>query len=337
MVIAFFDRIEFETGNFDEDFFGDDFSDIVNRHPKILKDKCKEIYDELRVLNQVDRTEWCRKIRESNDIEEICRGHKVPTKIDKKATGVAKMLRDLFLNLYSQVLDGGGFCDKYGTNLRAHFDSFSKLNYEITLCPICGIGELKKHEDKTRDQYDHYLPKAIYPFSSVNFENLVPCCKECNSFDAKGEKDTVNESTGTFFFPYDKDHEGINVQFKITKDNADIGDIEWQICFTNSDGKANELESWKNIYAIEDRYLGFVKARIEKLYRHYWSFINRPSKTKLTQSDKKTIYFENLEEEEKLGLSYIKKPALKAFLGGSVLAQAALEAKAYSKQINAPN
>jgi len=50
------------------------------------------------------------------------------------------------------------------TTLRQHFDDLSRLNSEVTLSPICGIGELKKHTDISRDQYDHYLPKLFTHF-----------------------------------------------------------------------------------------------------------------------------------------------------------------------------
>lgn len=41
-------------------------------------------------------------------------------------------------------------------------------------CPYCGgIGDPKT--------LDHYLPKARFPLYSVMPENLVPCCRDCNS------------------------------------------------------------------------------------------------------------------------------------------------------------
>lgn len=41
-------------------------------------------------------------------------------------------------------------------------------------CPFCGgIGQVHT--------LDHYLPKSIFPIYSVLPENLVPCCRDCNS------------------------------------------------------------------------------------------------------------------------------------------------------------
>src|SRR5690606_360287 len=118
-----------------------------------------------------------------------------PQKFPRSTTGLYGVLKGFFIDLYEQVLDGNGFRDLFSTTLRAHFDEFSTINSEITLCPICGLGELKKHTDEARDQYDHYLPKSIYPLSSVNFKNLVPVCRECNSLDVKGDTDIVDTSS----------------------------------------------------------------------------------------------------------------------------------------------
>jgi len=329
-IIAFFNRIEFETGNFDDSFFDAEFIEIVNRHPKILKQRCRRIYEKIKKWDQYLKTQLCNQIRDSNEIEKICQGYYVPQTIDSDAIGLNKLLRQLFLDLYKQVLDGDGYRAKYNTTLRDHFNVFSKRNEDVTLCPICGIGELKKHQDETRDQYDHYLPKSLYPFSSVNFKNLVPSCKECNSFDAKGEKDTVAVSTGKFFYPYDESHKGITLDINVATDDIDIENMAWDISFFNSDEKNEEIESWKNIYDIESRYRGFIKGRIVKWYRHYWDFMNGKSLAHLSYGDRKLTYITFLETDESLGLNFIRKPALDGFISGSVLARAELEAKQYS-------
>lgn len=328
-IMDFFTRIEFETGDFDEAFFGDDFIEIVDRHPKILKQRCIDIYYEIKDWDQKDKTDLCEEIRRSNDLENICKRNYVPPIIDRHVTGIRGRLRVLFLALYNQVLDGNGFREKYGTTLRQHFNDFSDLNEDITLCPICGISELKKAEDETRDQYDHYLPKALYPYSSVNFANLVPSCKECNSFDAKGEKDILNVGPHPVFFPYDNTHKGITLDLFIQEDNYDTRDITWHIVFNCPDGRANEIKSWNSIYRIESRYRGFVKARIEKWYRQYWEYMNDSDLSHLSLEDRELTYNKWLDKDEEVSLSFIRKPALIGFKEDSMLAKAELEARLY--------
>lgn len=332
LILSFFDRIENETGDFNESFFGADLLEIAKRHPVILKKPCIDIYEIIKTWDQVERSDFCKKIRDSNNIENICKGNYTPVRIGRTASGLWKILRDLFINLYNQVLDGEAFDEKYTTSLRNHFDAFSKLNSSITLCPICGIGELKKHQDVTRDQYDHYLPKAIYPLSSVNFKNLVPICKECNSFDVKGEKDIISISSNKkLFYLFDETHKGITVAFKIILDHRNIENIQWAIEYNNPDNKVDEIISWKNIYSIEARYQGYVKGRITKWYGHYWEYMNKASLAHFSDVDRKTAYEVFLELDEEHHLNFIRRPALNGFLSGSLLAQADIQAKLYSK------
>jgi len=332
-VMAFFDRIECETGDFDDSLFEADFLAIVKRHPKILKKRLKDIYEDLKDWKQDSRSALCELIRKSNNIELICSGGYQPPTIGADETGIFKLLRDMFLDLYNQVLDGNGFNDKYKTTLRAHFDGFSALNDEITSCPICGIGVLKKQDDKSRDQYDHYLPKALYPFSAVNFENLVPCCKECNSFDAKGEQDTIEVSSSRFFFPYDHEHKGIHLEVTLVDDDVDIANTEWELNFSNPDGKVEEIQSWRDLYKIDDRFLGYIKGTIKKWYKSYYAVISNSDFAHLDAETRKSIAMAQLKADEKLGLDYVRRPALEAFLDGSVLAQAEIEARSFSTQI----
>ncbi len=330
-IMAFFNRIEFETAVFDDSFFGVDFLEIANRHPQILKQQCIAIYNHIKDWNQVDKTNLCALIRNSNDIQNICEGNFAPPTLDRHSIGLNKLLRDLFLDLYNQVLDGDGFNEKYATTLRTHFDDFSRLNSDITLCPICGIGELKKHTDLSRDQYDHYLPKSLYPFSSVNFENLVPIFIDCNSTAVKGSKDVVAISTNhRLFFLYDTTHKGITVTFTISIDNINPENIQWLIVFVNPDGKNDEIESWKTIYNIDGRYKGFVGGRIEKWFRHYWTYLTDSDLAAFSENDRKLFYNKWMEKDEECHLNFIRKPALTSFLNDSVLSQASLQTKLYS-------
>lgn len=329
-VIAFFNKIKTDTNGFRDELFEANFLPIVKRHRKILKERFKLIYEHVTNLSADDRQSFCQRIIESNQIERICKGEYRPEAIIGNPTGIDKILIDLFLDLYKQVLDGKPFRDNTQTTLRDHFDQFCDTNIDITLCPICGIGELKKSQDKTRDQYDHYLPISLYPFSSINFYNLVPCCKECNSFDVKGDKDTIEISTGKIFFPYDENHKGISLVVSINKDDSDISKIDWELTFSNRENKNDEIESWKKIYSIEDRYQGYIKARIEKWYKCYIDFISSSNFSFKDISEFKQLYMLILEQDNSYGLNFIRKPALEGLLSGSNIEEARIEAMKYS-------
>ncbi|WP_169091427.1 HNH endonuclease [Paenibacillus sp. PL91] len=328
-VISFFLKIETETNGFKDELFEPEFLPIVNRHQKILKNRFKTIYDHVSSLEATDRQLFCQRVIESNQIEKICRGEYRPQAFIGKSTGIDVTLKELFLDLYNQVLDGAPFQENANTKLRDHFNQFCDINVDITLCPICGIGELKKSQDETRDQYDHYLPKSLYPFSSINFYNLVLCCKECNSFEAKGDKDTIAVSTGKLFFPYDDNHKGISLAVNVKHDNPDIEKIDWELIFNIPDNKNDEIESWKTIYSIESRYQGYVRARVMKWYKYYFGFIRNSKLAHLDISDRKQSFMVSLELNESLGLNFISKPTLEGLLSGSNIVQAEIEAMEY--------
>lgn len=328
-IIAFFNRIENETGDFDMAFFEPDFQSIVNRHRKIVKQRCKDIYEAMKMWLAVDRASFCDAIRKSNDIKGICEGTVTPLKTDQIPADIRGLVKSLFIDLYEQVLDGNSFTRKY-EGLKNHFDNFRRLNSDITLCPICGIGELKTQFDKSRDQYDHYLPKADYPLSAVNFENLMPICTECNSPNCKGPTDPIATGTGKLFYPYDENHKGIEINFHIVADNIEVDKIEWGVDFTSSDGKQEEIQSWRTIYKIDDRYKGFVRGRIKQLYKTYWEVKYNRKFCSFPENDKHEIAMLQFKTAEENHRDYIQRPALEAYISGSVLSQAEIEAKHYS-------
>ena len=71
---------------------------------------------------------------------------------------------------------------------------FKELN--ILVCPYCGTSYLEfidTPKPKLRFHIDHFIPKAMAPYLSLSFYNLIPACNNCNSGE-KGEKlfQTVN-------------------------------------------------------------------------------------------------------------------------------------------------
>ncbi|PHB39087.1 hypothetical protein COE86_04220 [Bacillus toyonensis] len=328
-VITFFQKVEADMGGFRDDLFEPEFLPIVNRHQKILRNRFEIIYKHLSSLSPAQRHMFCQRIIESNQIEKICNGEYIPVAFKGKLTEIDAVLKELFVDLYDQVLDGNPFQQNANTTLREHYNQFSDANADITLCPTCGIGELLKSQDTTRDPYDHYLPKALYPFSSINFRNLVPCCDKCNSHQGKGQKDIIALSTGKLFFPYDDNHKGLSLNVHVKHDNSDIEKIDWEFIFDSPDNKSDEIESWKTIYSIDERYQGYIKGRIKKWYQAYFEVMTDPGTCGYDISVKEMFFIRILQALENQGILFIAKPALDGLLRGSNIAQAEIEARKY--------
>lgn len=201
----------------------------------------------------------------NNDLKKICNNNPAAQLV--RYTDVAKLhpilsehLASFFKNLYSQALLGlAALKDKIGI-IDEHYTKFTGTNSRGK-CPFCGISDLLGPDHSYRDAYDHYLPKAIYPFNSINFRNLVPACHHCNS-SYKGSKDTAltpkdpchHQTRRKMFYPFSIQPYRITVQVtlqhadpeKLTR--ADIGlsfgplELEEQIA------------TWKDVYGIEERY-----------------------------------------------------------------------------------
>lgn len=287
-VLAFFARIEFETGDFSTGFFEKEFYDnLVSRHTGILLKPLKKIYETIKDWDQDKKTELCKAIKESNDIENICCGSVRPIKTIQIPTAVKKLLVTLFKKLYKDVLFGDYFKLHYGDR-KMHYHAFRQhANNGHENCPACGIRHMHTWVDDITDQYDHYLPKDIYPFSAVNFKNLVPICSDCNMAQVKHNDDILSH-TGKVFYPFDTGHQTINFEITIAQNDSVLEKIEWRIDYSCAAGKNDELTAWKAIYKIEDRHKKHLRGSIKNWYKHYWDYMTDSDTGSESEAEKRS-------------------------------------------------
>ena len=330
-VLEFFNNIEFRTEEYNTALYNVEFyNNIVSHHPRILASKFEAIYEVVKNWDQADRSNLCKRIRESNQIEDICAGRIIPTSLEDLHIDIRTNIDDLFNALYEKVLKKSPYFKTiYGT-LIDHFRELKQAPNNFVKCPACGIRDVETIYDDDRDQYDHYLAKSIYPFSSVNFKNLIPICQKCNSLDVKSNIDIITETNGFVFYPFAENHKGILISISINEDNIDIDKIKYGFTYSNPEGKQDEIESWKYIFKIEKRHNNFVRGRIGKWYKVYWKFINNKKLNFLNEEQKRLTCFAWMEEDETEDLSFVRKPALEAFIDQSALGQAQEQIKLYA-------
>lgn len=195
----------------------------------------------------------------NNDLERVCANDSTAqlaryADITVVHRDLGKQLSVFFAGLYDQgLLNLVVLREKIG-DISDHYKNFISAN-RIGKCPFCGIGDIKGLNHSKREAYDHFLPKALYPFNSINFRNLAPACHECNS-TYKLSKDPAHNSTGRrkAFHPYSAANYAIQIQ--ITLQHTDIeklmpADIAMQFGPTEL---AEELDTWKDVYGIDERY-----------------------------------------------------------------------------------
>ncbi|MFV1468375.1 hypothetical protein VBY75_11885 [Idiomarina sp. HB] len=222
----------------------------------------KAIYGLFEALNVQQINQFKQWYKANNEIEKVC-NNDPSTQLARYAdiasshADLADQLGNFFKNLYSQsLLKLADLKAKIG-DIDDHYKrAFLKGNL-TGKCPFCGIADMKGADHQFREAYDHYLPKARYPFNSINLRNLAPACHECNS-TYKHSKDPVHDHTGRrqAFYPYADGAPSIEV--KVNLQHADITKLTKEdIDLKFGPVAINErIETWKDVYGIEERYKG---------------------------------------------------------------------------------
>ena len=237
----------------------------------LLLNPLSELYEICNHLGSKKRKMLKRAVLINNRIEGLCKGKYEPVRYKDLKTvfidndeekAVPNLIRTFCNNLYNICLERVEFTKEYGT-LKSHYDN---IVGNQSRCPACGITQrlLTKHS-KYRCAFDHYLPKGIYPFVSVNFFNLVPTCDICNG-KYKTSKDTLFYRTRKkAFYPYSQ--EPYDIQVSVVLHSSEIQnlspyDIEMQFsCTGRKDGVEydyqEEVNNWRRIYGIDEQYKSF--------------------------------------------------------------------------------
>lgn len=225
----------------------------------------ERIYGHFAILTAAQINQFTQWYQANNDIEKVCANDPL-LRIARYAdighihTDLTDQLAIFFKGLYSQSLLGlAALKNKIG-GIDDHYQKFM-LGNRVGKCPFCGMADMQGVYHSPREAYDHYLPKALYPFNSINFKNLVPACHHCDSSyksskdPAYTPKDPAHElARRKVFYPYATP--GYHIDIKIELKKSDVEhltptDIELEF------GPAHlseEIETWKDVYGIEERY-----------------------------------------------------------------------------------
>lgn len=199
----------------------------------------------------------------NNDIEGVCANdHAMSLKryadFPVEIEDLRDQLASFFKKLYSHV-DVAALKKKCG-DIDDHYQTFVQTN-KAGKCPFCGISDLLGQYHSRREAYDHYLPKALYPFNSINFRNLVPACHHCNS-SYKTSKDpayTPKDPAGAaqrraVFYPFSTAALSIELRIKLKhSDFEKLAPADITLQFGPTD-YAQQIDTWKDVYGIEELY-----------------------------------------------------------------------------------
>lgn len=132
-------------------------------------------------------------------------------------------------------------------------------------------GKDKSQNGIIRPQFDHYLPKSIYPFLALSLYNLIPSCSICNSLKSDKDIDKIesirdrnfedikmNPYTGMgdiddlFKFSYYPNEYGVPNEIKIIK--------------TKNENYKNKVDAFLKLFKIEEIYNAHIDCEVKDLY-----------------------------------------------------------------------
>lgn len=224
-------------------------SDGSPEYGKDFVGSVKIIFDLCKLLSCRQRCKLSYWYKVNNRIEDLCNGKYKPALYSDLTTinkNLSKEIKSIYDKLYSQ--------NKIGLkNISTHYTDFVKIN-DKGICPFCGIFPLDGEHSNTRDAYDHYLPKSKYPFSSINFKNLIPMCHKCNSGN-KGVKNPIFDSSDNrrqTFYPYASSKK---IKIQISLSSNDIQNLQpADIDLTLSATEQEKIDTWQELFGIDTRY-----------------------------------------------------------------------------------
>jgi hypothetical protein len=220
----------------------------------------QEIFTVFKTLSVAEINQLKIWFQSNNNIEHLCMNDtQVPSitysDLEKMNEGLSSKIKSFFTGLYSHdFLSLKAVANKIG-EINDHYKEFIKTNRNGK-CPYCGLQPIDGQYVRTREAYDHYLPKSKYPFSSINFKNLSPACYKCNSGN-KVSKDPLhdkNRNRRKAFYSYNATPYNIGIKIKLNSiDIKNLTPQDVSITFGPT-YIAEELETWNELFSIEERY-----------------------------------------------------------------------------------
>lgn len=210
-----------------------------------VKTAVDDIYEFCKNLSDEERASIKEAFYTNNDIEALCEATASPIELNTLAIVVEQRIKPLLVRFYSDLISTK---DKL-----QYYNDLIELNGNTKFCFCCGLSPIESAESRYREDNDHYLPKAEYPFASVNFSNLPPLCSKCNK-KCKTTKNPFENGRKSFypFKPLDSEFEiGISIASTVNVNYLDLKENEITLSFNND---ADKVATWQWLFLINTRY-----------------------------------------------------------------------------------
>jgi hypothetical protein len=227
-----------------------------------LRDRLVAYEDALRALDANAREQLCIALGQQNEIPELLSNAKDCYRAVDLPSDAVKALERLYRYAFGLLSE---LCTR-DPNAISTEQAIRDRQYDIVFatlparsCPFCGCERVDPpkrsivRDPAKREDFDHYLPRSIYPFAGVNLRNLVPMGKKCNQ-DQKRNVDPVRNSHGgrrRAFDPY-LPIPALSVDLTQTDLFGNGGHPHWRLQLGPA---SSELDTWNDIFDIRQRWI----------------------------------------------------------------------------------
>ncbi len=307
-IVHIFQNIfEYDLHEYDQDILiHPDFIDCINASETRLLKPIKEIVSLYHKLPYGDKITLkvalsqnnCLSIFEDTKMQLISFSDLNPS--------ISEKLKVFFESLWSSYPQNKEIEYKFGT-VKDHYDKLlHEDNFDFLICPFCGIDSFEPSEGLHREEYDHLLAKATYPFTAVNFKLLFPCCKKCNQQEKK-TKEVLYKSDKTrrkSIYPYDSSinldslsiHIILNNQYNNENLKTLLKHVDWTLIILRNGVQDDRDEAWDEVYGIKRRF----SERLKVLQNHCFSELLLEYKSNIKPYNEFVIhYLSKLKEQIK--------------------------------------
>jgi len=281
----FFNLFLYEPNDISE-LIHNDFREIFDTHPVPIGDRLRNIYKIYLTLSRDEKIMVQNAFKQNQLIEKICNNFISPIKYSDLENSISEELKKFFNSSWTLLTNKNETTntkikEKCGNIYEHCCDLFIDERQNFTICPVCGIEELLgEHEacedpndgekKKVREAYDHYLPKALYPFISISFLNLIPICGHCNN-DYKYTYDTpyYENNRQKCFYPFsNQEINDIDIKIIFSQKVSVLNkSSDWEVSFLTSSNIEEEIVSWDRIFQVKQRYMQRIKKK-EKSWKN---------------------------------------------------------------------
>lgn len=246
-----------------------------------LKAKFKIIYDKYKAIADIaERTKVINAFTNNNQVANLCSNHAgfICIPLSDLHPSIREEIDKTFIYLYETALEHHGFTAHVTDNVKDATDRFIQ-SCNMQICPICGLEGYMNLAGQSRIALDHWLCKDIYPFNSVNFDNLLPLGDKCNGRPAKGTKNILLDDHGNrvvAFYAF-QNHHSITTTFTYNNEPSitPLVDADWNLNMTPVEATEHVIfDSWNSIFNILDRYKDYFRKYVFPLWENdYKTFI----------------------------------------------------------------